>query len=214
MHNVATIYHAPLDIINKIEHVARVSTNDYSENKEVGRLSNYLIKNNHWSPFEMFDIVMYVETTRDIARQLLRHRSLSFQEFSQRYAEVETETVFRDARRQDTKNRQNSIDDMDEATKNEWEQLQVNVATASNSAYNRALELGIAKEQARSVLPEGMTVSKLYVKGSVRSWIHYCNLRCSNGTQLEHQDLALKIKKQLSLIMPTLFVFDQMELQV
>jgi thymidylate synthase (FAD) len=213
MYNLAQVYHAPVDIVNKIEHVARVSTNNTDPaDKEPGRLARYLIKNQHWSPFEMFDVVMYIETTRDIARQLLRHRSFFFQEFSQRYAEVKHAPVYRDARRQDTKNRQNSIDDMSQDDKHEWDLLQAGVVMASRNAYERALEMGIAKEQARAVLPEGMTLSKLYMKGSVRSWIHYCDLRCSHGTQLEHQDLAVKIKKELSLLMPGLFVMDQHEL--
>ena len=195
------------DPVNLIEYVAKVSNPDgQKEEWERGRLLKYLVANQHWSPLEMVNVLMYVETTRDIARQLLRHRSFTFQEFSQRYAAVDVANfTFKDARRQDTKNRQNSIDDLDAETKEAWYSIQSRVELAAQFGYAEALELGIAKEVARVILPEGMTPSRLYVNGSVRSWYHYCQLRCGNGTQLEHQDLAVKINNKLASRMPELF---------
>lgn len=160
------------------------------------KLIRYLAKHKHWSPFEMVSACVEVETTRDIARQLLRHRSFSFQEFSQRYADPtkDLEFVHRDARLQDEKNRQNSIElDMsDEHRKLSymWENLQHDLIAKSKEVYEWAIANGIAKEQARAVLPEGLTMSRLYVNGTIRSWIHYIELRSGNGTQLEHIELA------------------------
>jgi thymidylate synthase (FAD) len=176
-----------------IVYMARVS-NPSNQNTTQGndKLIRYLIKNQHWSPFEMVSVVMEINTTRDIARQILRHRSFSFQEFSQRYADPTKDLSFelREARLQDLKNRQKSIETDDGYLKQEWDNLQAAVIFKAKEAYEWAIENGIAKEQARSVLPEGNTQSKLYMNGTLRSWIHYCQLRMENGTQKEHMDVA------------------------
>jgi thymidylate synthase (FAD) len=176
-----------------IVHMARVSNPKTQVfNSDPARLIRYLIKNQHWSPFEMVNIVMEINTTRDIARQILRHRSFSFQEFSQRYADPTTDLGFelREARLQDTKNRQNSIDTDDKELQAEWKIKQINLIAESKAAYDWAIENGIAKEQARVVLPEGNTQSRMYMNGTLRSWIHYCQLRTANGTQKEHMEVA------------------------
>ncbi len=176
-----------------IVYMARVSNPSNQNNFEDSeKLIKYLIKNKHWSPFEMVHIVMEIQTTRDIARQILRHRSFSFQEFSQRYANpVESLShQYREARLQDVKNRQNSIESNNEELQSEWEMKQTSVMKNAEEAYKWAIEEGIAKEQARAVLPEGMMESRLYMAGSLRSWIHYCELRMSNGTQKEHMEVA------------------------
>ena len=168
-------------------------------------LLNYLIKHQHWSPFEMATATVEIETTRDIARQMLRHRSFAFQEFSQRYADprdMENTFVLREARLQDTKNRQNSVDVDNPALSAEWRMRQQDVIDVVKRHYNWAISNGIAKEQARVVLPEGNTVSRLYAQGSIRSWIHYVALRSANGTQREHMDLAVEIGKAISKIFP------------
>ena len=168
-------------------------------------LLNYLIKNQHWSPFEMATATVEIETTRDIARQMLRHRSFAFQEFSQRYADprdMENTFVLREARLQDTKNRQNSVDVDNPKLSAEWRMRQQDIIDAAKAHYNWAIGNGIAKEQARVVLPEGLTVSRLYAQGSIRSWIHYVALRSANGTQREHMDLAVEIGKDISKIFP------------
>ena len=178
---------------------ARVSNPSNQLNTETTeKLITYLIKNAHWSPLEMVSACLEIETTRDIARQMLRHRSFSFQEFSQRYANPveDLEFVTREARMQDPKNRQNSIDTDNSEIVNEWTSKQNEVINAATNAYNWAIDSGIAKEQARSVLPEGNTVSRLYMNGTLRSWIHYIELRAGNGTQKEHMEIA----KALSLI--------------
>ena len=189
-----------------VAYCARVSNPSNQMNKETNeRLINYLIKHSHWSPFEMASVTMEVETTRDIARQFLRHRSFSFQEFSQRYANVndmDQSFVLREARRQDLKNRQNSLETNDHTLHNEWYAQQAKVIEAAKEAYNWAIENGIAKEQARAVLPEGNTVSRLYVNGTVRSWIHYLELRMGNGTQKEHMELAKELANVISTIFP------------
>ena len=156
------------------------------------KLIRYLIKNQHWSPFEMVNVVMEINTTRDIARQILRHRSFSFQEFSQRYADPTKDLGFelREARLQDTKNRQNSIETDDNELQSEWKIKQVNLIAEAKTAYDWAIANGIAKEQARAVLPEGNTQSRMYMNGTLRSWIHYCQLRKENGTQKEHAEVA------------------------
>jgi len=180
---------------NLIVYMARVS-NPSNQNTTEGneKLIRYLIKNQHWSPFEMVNVVMEINTTRDIARQILRHRSFSFQEFSQRYADPTKDLSFelREARLQDNKNRQNSIVVEDSELQNAWEIHQQTVISNAKTAYEWAISNGIAKEQARSVLPEGNTQSKLYMNGTLRSWIHYCTLRMANGTQKEHMDVAKK----------------------
>ena len=176
-----------------IVYMARVS-NPSNQNTTQGndKLIRYLIKNQHWSPFEMVSVVMEINTTRDIARQILRHRSFSFQEFSQRYADPTKDLSFevREARLQDDKNRQNSIETDDKELQDKWNLMQQMVINNAEHAYNWAIQSGIAKEQARSVLPEGNTQSKLYMNGTLRSWIHYCQLRMENGTQKEHMDVA------------------------
>jgi thymidylate synthase (FAD) len=174
------------------------------------RLLEYLIRNHHWSPFEMVNICLEITTTRDIARQILRHRSFSFQEFSQRYAVYDTETtpfMIRDARLQDTKNRQNSIEMDFEKEENQviieqWRTSQQKIIDMTNEIYNWAIQSGIAKEQARSILPEGMTVSKIYMNGTLRSWIYYIELRSGNGTQKEHREIAVECGKVISTIFP------------
>jgi len=194
-----------------IAYCARVSNPANQLNTETSeKLIRYLIKNSHWSPLEMVSACMEITTTRDIARQILRHRSFSFQEFSQRYADPTQDLgfVFRDARKQDTKNRQNSIaldvqnNDDDRRLAYQWEQLQQNVINQARTAYEWAVSMGIAKEQARAVLPEGLTESRLYMNGTLRSWIHFVELRSANGTQLEHQQIALECAKVIAEIFP------------
>jgi len=170
------------------------------------KLIKYLIKHKHWSPLEMASATMEVETTRDIARQLLRHRSFSFQEFSQRYAdptkEMDDAFVLREARLQDTTNRQNSVETDDSRLQMLWSAQQNKVITAAKEAYQWAIDNGIAKEQARAVLPEGNTKSTLYVNGTLRSWVHYIELRSANGTQKEHMELAIECGKAIAEIFP------------
>lgn len=188
-----------------VAYCARVSNPGNQANHETApRLLNYLTRNHHWSPFEMAHAVIEITTTRDIARQILRHRSFSFQEFSQRYAEVDAEPIMRETRLQDTKNRQNSIETYDIELNAKWQQLQANVAKLTQQTYQWAIDVGIAKEVARSVLPEGMTPSRLYMAGSVRSWIHYIQLRAGNGTQKEHREIAIMCRLALLHVMPSL----------
>lgn len=178
-------------LLEQIAYVARVSNPEHQESSDTAeRLVRYLMRNKHWSPFEMVNVCLEIDTTRDIARQMLRHRSFSFQEFSQRYAIADTKFTDREARLQDTKNRQNSIETQDFELALKWTQRQLRVAEASREAYTWAIDNGIAKEQARAVLPEGMTYSRLYMNGSLRSWIHYLELRMGNGTQKEHREVA------------------------
>jgi thymidylate synthase (FAD) len=181
-----------------IAYCARVSNPSNQLNPDTGKLLSYMIKNQHWSPFEMVNVVMEIETTRDIARQILRHRSFSFQEFSQRYAEIDSSVwTAREARLQDQKNRQNSIDIEDDDLQSKWTSSQREVWLTAIDEYNWAIKNGIAKEVARSVLPEGLTMSRMYMNGTLRSWIHYCDLRCGNGTQKEHREVALECRKIL-----------------
>ena len=175
-----------------IAYTARVSNPSNQNNTETApKLLRYLIKENHWSPLEMVHMTMEIKTTRDIARQILRHRSFSFQEFSQRYA-VAPGFESREARLQDTKNRQNSVETDDRDLNEWWSMQQKHVENTAELAYAAALEKGIAKEQARALLPEGLTQSTLYMAGSLRSWVHYCDLRRGNGTQKEHAEIADK----------------------
>jgi thymidylate synthase (FAD) len=175
-----------------VAYAARVSNPENQNNKETAsKLLKYLIQNEHWSPLEMVHITMEIKTTRDIARQILRHRSFSFQEFSQRYA-VATEFEKRDARLQDEKNRQNSVETDDKDLAEWWSMEQTKAVNRAEMAYNDALKKGIAKEQARALFPEGLTGSTLYMAGSLRSWVHYCQLRMANGTQKEHMEIAAK----------------------
>lgn len=184
---------------------ARVSnpTNQYNtETSE--KLINYLIKHSHWSPLEMVSACMEITTTRDIARQILRHRSFSFQEFSQRYADptIELDFELREARLQDYANRQNSIPSKNKELKEAWNMKQDAIIRLVRDAYNWAIENGIAKECARVILPEGNTVSRMYMSGTIRSWIHFIQLRSSNGTQKEHQDIAKECAEVISKIFP------------
>lgn len=176
-----------------IAYCARVSNPSNQNNAETSeKLLKYLVKNKHWSPFELSHLVMEINTTRDIARQILRHRSFSFQEFSQRYADPTKSLDFttREARLQDNKNRQNSIENENADLEKTWVMKQTQLIHESKLAYSWAIQNGIAKEQARAVLPEGLTLSKLYMSGSLRSWIHYCMLRMEKGTQKEHRVIA------------------------
>jgi thymidylate synthase (FAD) len=191
--------------LDLIAFCARVSNPSNQNNKETSeKLVKYLIKHKHWSPLEMVSACMEIETTRDIARQILRHRSFSFQEFSQRYADPTTDLAFvkREARLQDPKNRQNSIPTDDASTQEVWNIMQQRVIDEAKAAYQWAMEKGIAKEQARAVLPEGNTVSRMYMNGTLRSWVHYIELRGANGTQQEHMDIALECAKVISEIFP------------
>ena len=206
--------HNGLDNIQDlIAYCARVSNpKNQANTKTTPKLLEYLIEHKHWSPFEMASATIEVNTTRDIARQLLRHRSFSFQEFSQRYADIRDlgeSVVIRKARLQDVKNRQNSVITDDTSLHIQWEQHQRNVWHTAMQAYKWAIENGIAKEQARAVLPEGNTPSRLYVNGTIRSWIHYCELRSSNGTQLEHMVLAKEIAKAIGQIFPKMLDFTK-----
>ncbi len=188
-----------------IAYCARVSNPSNQMNTETSsKLISYLIKNSHWSPLEMVSACLEIETTRDIARQILRHRSFSFQEFSQRYANPveDLDFVIREARMQDSKNRQDSIETDDEELKKEWEDKQKQLIELSRETYIWAIEKGIAKEQARSVLPERNTISRLYMNGTIRSWIHYIELRAANGTQKEHSEIALACAEVINKIFP------------
>lgn len=181
-----------------IAYCARVSNPDNQNNTQTSqKLVNYLIRNEHWSPFEMVSVTMEIRTTRDIGRQILRHRSFSFQEFSQRYAVATQMVTEREARLQDNKNRQNSLQTDDAELKEWFNQAQVNSAEHAQILYKLALEKGIAKEQARALLPEGLTMSVMYMAGTLRSWLHYVKLRVANGTQREHMDIALKARDVL-----------------
>ena len=195
------------DIQDLVAYCARVSNPSNQINSETAeRLLKYLVKHKHWSPFEMVSVCLEIETTRDIARQFLRHRSFSFQEFSQRYADIRDLSdnfVLREARLQDQKNRQNSVDVDDVVLQEQWMKIQQGVINASKEAYKWAIERGIAKEQARAVLPEGNTVSRLYANGTLRSWIHYIDLRSDNGTQKEHREIAVECAKVIAQIFPT-----------
>ena len=205
-------YTQPADIIgiddvqDLVAYAARVSNPTNQMNNETSeRLLNYLIKHKHWAPFEMASATMEVETTRDIARQFLRHRSFSFQEFSQRYADpaaMGEQFVLRDARLQDTKNRQNSIATDDVELIHTWDDKQQEVIDKAKEVYDWAIANGIAKEQARAVLPEGNTVSRLYANGTIRSWIHYIELRSAHGTQQEHIELAREVGNAIAKIFP------------
>ena len=204
------------DVQELIAYCARVSNPDNQNNKETSeKLIKYLIKNKHWSPLEMVNACIEIETTRDIARQILRHRSFSFQEFSQRYADPTKDLTYddgtshetRDARLQDPTNRQNSVEldftiPADRRLNENFRMQQMKIWWAAKKTYEWAIENGIAKEQARAVLPEGMTVSRLYMNGTLRSWVHYIDLRSANGTQKEHQAIAVACAKEIAKIFP------------
>jgi thymidylate synthase (FAD) len=194
-----------IDVQELVAFCARVSNPSNQFNTETSeKLIKYLIKHQHWSPLEMVSACLEIETTRDIARQILRHRSFSFQEFSQRYADPTKDLSFvlREARLQDTKNRQNSIATDDLSLQVRWEERQKRVIEEAKNAYEWAIENGIAKEQARAVLPEGLTVSRLYMNGTIRSWIHFIQLRSANGTQKEHQEVARECAKVIAEVFP------------
>ena len=200
------------NLLDKIAMMARVSNpNNQENNRTAERLVRYLIKHKHWSPFEMANIVLEITTTRDIGRQILRHRSFSFQEFSQRYAEVGDlgfPFEYKEARMQDKSNRQNSIVlDNDSRIHYEWLEKQKKVSDAADEAYKWALDNGIAKEQARAVLPEGITISRMYMQGSVRSWIHYIDLRSSVETQKEHREIAVECASCIECVFPMIKEF-------
>ena len=195
------------NLLDLVAYSARVSNPKNQMNKETNeKLVKYLIDNKHWSPLECVSICLEITVQRDIARQILRHRSFSFQEFSQRYANpAEMDSMFatREARFQDTKNRQNSIDiDKDDSIHSEWEQKQQEVIRLSEETYKWAIDNGIAKEQARVVLPEGLVMSRLYMQGNLRSWVHYIELRTANGTQKEHMEIAEKCATEIAKIFP------------
>ena len=194
------------DVQGLIAYCARVSNpNNQSDKKTTGKLIKYLIKNKHWSPLEMVSACIEIETTRDIARQILRHRSFSFQEFSQRYADPtkDLDFVTREARLQDTKNRQNSIElDVDSELHYAWKEKQESLINTAKETYKWAIDNGIAKEQARAVLPEGNTVSRMYMNGTLRSWVHYIELRSANGTQKEHMNVAQACAVEIAKIFP------------
>jgi len=204
MSKVKLIWATP-DAENLIAYMARVSNPGKQDNKDTApKLLKYLIDNKHWSPFEMVNVCMEIETTRDIARQMLRHRSFSFQEFSQRYA-IASESEFSQPRLQDWKNRQNSIEVEDKELHRYWWSLQQVVLSTSLDAYHQALDNGIAKEVARKVLPEGIMLSRLYMNGTLRSWLHYLDIRCDKATQKEHRDVADKCKVVIESLFPSLF---------
>lgn len=196
-----------LSVEEFIVYCARVSNPaNQANHKTAPRLMRYLIKQGHWSPFEMVSITMEIVTTRDIARQILRHRSFSFQEFSQRYADPTEALGFthRQARLQDHANRQNSIVTDDDRLSDQWHTMQSVAMLNAQTAYHEALAMGIAKEQARTLLPEGLTVSRLYMAGTLRSWIHYCNVRTKPDTQAEHRDIADHAWQHIVMLCPSL----------
>tara|TARA_B100001989_G_C24544171_1_gene469599 strand:+ start:887 stop:1546 length:660 start_codon:yes stop_codon:yes gene_type:complete len=199
-----------IDVQELVAYCARVSNpSNQTNTKTSERLIKYLLKNKHWSPFEMASLCLEITTTRDIARQILRHRSFSFQEFSQRYADPtqSLNVVVREARLQDTKNRQNSIEVFEDSIQKEWASKQEDVWKVSEGAYNWAIEKGLAKEVARSVLPEGMMESKLYMHGTVRSWIHYIEIRTDPSTQKEHREIAKMCATEIGKYFPLIFEY-------
>ena len=192
------------DIEEKVAYCARVSNPENQHNHETApKLLKYLMKHKHWSPFEMANVCMEIETTRDIARQILRHRSFSFQEFSQRYAKVQDFSI-RECRMQDNKNRQNSLNTNNTEMQFWWEATQRRVQAEAEFMYQAALNRGIAKEQARALLPEGMAMSRMYMNGTLRSWLHYIEVRTDPSTQKEHRDVAEACKTVLSVLCPNI----------
>jgi thymidylate synthase (FAD) len=190
-----------------IAYTARVSNPSNQNNTLTApKLLKYLINNRHWSPFEMVSVTMEINTTRDISHQIIRHRSFSFQEFSQRYADPTKDMGFvtREARLQDAKNRQNSIETDDEILARDWEMIQFNMQDMATGAYKWAIENGIAKEQARAPLPEGLTTTRLYMAGTLRSWIHYIDVRAEEGTQKEHREIAIAARNEIIRQFPSL----------
>ena len=202
------------DVLDLIAYCARVSNPSNQQNTDTSdKLIKYLVKHKHWSPFEMANATLEIETTRDIARQILRHRSFTFQEFSQRYADPVQDLSFepREARLQDQKNRQNSIETDDRELKKEWLRIQQDVIRQSKFAYSWAINNGIAKEVARAVLPEGLTMSRMYVNGTIRSWLHYIDIRSDIATQKEHREIAMACAKAIAEIFPMITEFTHAE---
>lgn len=196
------------NLLEQIAFAARVSNPSNQNNDDSAeKLVRYLLKNKHWSPLEMVNVCLEIETTRDIARQILRHRSFSFQEFSQRYAVASLGWEYSEARLQDIKNRQNSLENSDAILDAWWDAKQKFVTEIVSGVYSEALERGIAKEVSRKVLPEGLTVSRLYMNGSLRSWVHYISLRTEKGTQKEHRDVALACAEAIQPIFPMMEEF-------
>jgi thymidylate synthase (FAD) len=207
-HSVPTDPNFGSTLLENIAYCARVSNPSNQNNTSTSeKLVRYLMNNDHWSPLEMVSVCLEIETTRDIGRQILRHRSFSFQEFSQRYAIADIGTDIRDARIQDKKNRQNSTETDDTQLQEEWKLRQQSLIDKSSETYKWAIDNGIAKEQARAVLPEGNTKSRLYMNGTMRSWIHYIQLRSGNGTQKEHQEIAIACAKAIEPIFPMIIEF-------
>jgi thymidylate synthase (FAD) len=204
MYHTVSLVHTTPDAEKLIAYMARVSNPDNQDNPESERLIRYLIKHKHWSPFEMVNMCVQIETTRSVAAQILRHRSFSFQEFSQRYAQVAEPSMIPQLRRQDTKNRQNSIDDLDPYTVKDFTIKINSLFELSESLYKEMLQAGVAKECARDVLPLS-TPTKLYMNGTLRSWLHYCDLRCANGTQYEHKLIADQVKDIIEQEFPTIY---------
>jgi len=203
MHNVELIHVTP-DAESLIAYMARVSNPNAKQGDPSAKLIKYLIDHKHWSPFEMVNMCVQIETTRSVAAQILRHRSFSFQEFSQRYAQVVLPTNIPHLRRQDLKNKQNSTDDLPQATVDEFNVKIDSLFELSQHLYQEMLTAGVAKECARDVLPLA-SPTKLYMNGSLRSWLHYTDLRCANGTQLEHKQIALEVKLLIQQQFPTVY---------
>ena len=205
---VSLVWATP-NIEENVAYCARVSNPDNQRNHETApKLLKYLMKNKHWSPFEMANVCMEIETTRDIARQILRHRSFSFQEFSQRYA-VTTEFDTRECRLQDDKNRQNSLTTDDPGLQDWWQSVQNRIKSEAEFMYQAALNRGIAKEQARALLPEGMAMSRMYMNGTLRSWLHYIEVRTDPSTQKEHRDVAEACKSVIAMLCPSIMEIYQ-----
>lgn len=205
MPSTAKLIWATPNLESVIAYCARVSNPANQHNDETApKLLRYCMKHKHWSVFEMGNVCIEIETTRDIARQILRHRSFSFQEFSQRYAVVGDHDIS-EARMQDNKNRQNSLPTEDREVQRWWEEQQQKTWKQAKNVYEHALHMGIAKEVARKVLPEGLTMSRMYVNGTVRSWLHYIDVRCDESTQKEHREVAQQCKTIVSSLLPSLF---------
>ena len=204
MYHTVSLIHTTPDAEQLIAYMARVSNPNNQDNPQSERLIRYLIKHKHWSPFEMVNMCVQIETTRSVAAQILRHRSFSFQEFSQRYAQVAEPAILPKLRRQDTKNRQNSIDNLDPVLVDEFNLKMESLFELSENLYTEMLNVGVAKECARDVLPLS-TPTKLYMNGTLRSWLHYCDLRCGNGTQYEHKLIADQVKNLIQNEFPIVY---------
>lgn len=205
---ISSSYNESMNLEEQVAFCARVSNPTSQQNSlNNQKLLSYLMQHGHWSPFEMVNLCMEVETTRDISRQIIRHRSFSFQEFSQRYAMPSLDFEKREARLQDAKNRQNSIVTSDDRLKDQWNEMQAGVEQASHRAYTWAIQNGLAKEQARVVLPEGMTHTRMYINGTLRSWIHYIQSRSGEDTQKEHRDVALACAHAIQPLFPMITTF-------